>query len=197
MVSIRPWVVVGEIEERSTAEAALLRAVRAGDRTALEQLLALYERPLFTFCRDIVRHDEDAEDAVQETFLRALRALPGFRGEAAFRTWLYRIAVNVCLKSKAARLPIEPWDEARSSAILGRASPEAEAMRHLQVREALGILPPRQRAILLLKAREGWTVAEIAAGLGWSERRVEYELSKARNTLFDWQRRDAGQGAEP
>jgi RNA polymerase sigma-70 factor (ECF subfamily) len=197
MVSIRQWIVVGEIEERSTAEAALLRAARTGDRTALEQLLALYERPLFTFCRDILRHDEDAEDAVQETFLRALRALPGFRGDSAFRTWLYRIAVNVCLKSKAVRPPTEPWDEARSSAIPGRASPEAEAMRHLQVREALGILPPRQRAILLLKAREGWTVAEIAAGLGWSERRVEYELSKARNTLFDWQRRDADEGAAP
>lgn len=197
MVSIRQRVVVGEIEQRSTAEAARLRAARAGDRTALEQLLALYERPLFTFCHDILRHDEDAEDAVQETFLRALRALPGFRGDSAFRTWLYRIAVNVCLKSKAARPPTEPWDEARLLPLPGGASPEAEAVRHLQVREALGILPPRQRAILLLKAREGWTVAEIAAGLGWSERRVEYELSKARNTLFDWQRRGSDEGAEP
>src|SRR5262249_36026704 len=154
---------------RSTAEAALLRAGRAGDRTALEQLLALHERPLFTFCHDMLRHAEDAEDAVQETFLRVMRALPGFRGEAAFRTWLYRIAVNVCLKWKAARPPPEPWDEARPSAIPRAASPEAEAVRHLQVREALNILPPRQRAILLLKAREGWTVAEIAVGLGWSE----------------------------
>jgi RNA polymerase sigma factor (sigma-70 family) len=88
-------------------------------------------------------------------------------------------------------------DEARPSGILRAASPEAEAVRQLQVREALSILPPRQRAILLLKAREGWTVAEIAAGLGWSERRVEYELSKARNALFDWQQRDSGEGAEP
>jgi RNA polymerase sigma-70 factor, ECF subfamily len=196
MVSIRQWFVVGEIEERSTGEAALLRAARVGDHSALEQLLALHERPLFTFCHDILRHAEDAEDAVQETFLRALRGLSGFRGEAAFRTWLYRIAVNVCLKSKAARPPTERWDEARPSPIPGSASPEAEAVRHLQVREALSSLPSRQRAILLLKAREGWTVAEIAAGLGWSERRVEYELSKARNTLFEWQRRDSDEGAE-
>jgi RNA polymerase sigma-70 factor, ECF subfamily len=75
------------------AEAALLRAGRAGDEDALAQLLARHKRPLCALCHGILAHPDDVEDAVQETFLRALRALPGFRGDAAFRTWLFRIAV--------------------------------------------------------------------------------------------------------
>src|SRR5712691_8944143 len=80
---------------------------------ALEQLLVPYERPLHALCRGMLGHADDAEDAVQETFLRALRALPNFRGDAAFRTWLFRIAVNVCLGAKASRSPAVPWDDER------------------------------------------------------------------------------------
>jgi RNA polymerase sigma-70 factor (ECF subfamily) len=69
---------------RSTEEGLLLRAGRGGDREALDRLLAMHERALFALCRGIVGQVEEAEDAVQETFLRALRALPGFRGRRAF-----------------------------------------------------------------------------------------------------------------
>jgi RNA polymerase sigma-70 factor (ECF subfamily) len=185
-----------EDDDGLTAEAALLRAGRDGDTAALDQLLALHERSLFALCYGILGHLHDAEDAVQETFLRALRALPGFRGDAAFRTWLFRIAVNVCLGAKANRSQAVPWDDERSPALLDTASPESIALRHLRLREALGALLPRQRAILLLKEREGWSVAEIAAGLGCKERQVEYELAKARRALVAWRRREAGEGEE-
>src|SRR6266536_3146105 len=89
------------VQENAAAEATLLQAGRAGDRAALEQLLALHKRPLYALCRGMLGHADDAEDAVQETFLRALRALPQFRGDAAFRTWLFRIAVNFCLRGTA------------------------------------------------------------------------------------------------
>jgi RNA polymerase sigma-70 factor (ECF subfamily) len=176
------------------AEAALLRAGRAGDRAALEQLLALHQRPVYALCYGILGHVEDAEDAVQETFLRALDALPRFRGEAAFRTWLFRIALNFCLRWKSARRPahVLPPEEAPADAEI--ASPETIALRHLRLQEALSGLLPRQRAILLLKEREGWSVPEIAAGLGWSANRVEYELYKARRALVEWRRRDASEG---
>jgi RNA polymerase sigma-70 factor (ECF subfamily) len=186
---------VGEIEEGASGEAALLRAGRAGDRAALDQLLALHERALFTFCYQLLQHAQDAEDAVQETFFLALRGLAGFREDAALRTWLFRIALNVCLRWKASRPHTEPWDEERSHA--SSTSPEAIVLRHLRVREALSVLLPRQRAILLLRAREGWSVGEIAAALGWRERRVEYELAKARRALFAWRRQEAGEGDEP
>jgi RNA polymerase sigma-70 factor, ECF subfamily len=181
-------------EEEPAAEAALLRAARAGDPVAMEQLLALHQRSLYTLCHGILGHPDDAEDAVQETFLRALTALSRFRGEAAFRTWLFRIALNLCLRWKSARRTPERWEGNEAPSAPDTASPETLALRHLRLREALGALLPRQRAILLLKEREGWSVPEIAAGLGWSPNRVEYELYKARRALVEWRRREAGEG---
>jgi RNA polymerase sigma-70 factor (ECF subfamily) len=196
MVDIPGWLAVGETEGGAAEERALLRAGQAGDRRALEQLLAPQKRPLLALCYGILGHPDDAEDAAQETLLRALRALPGFRGEAAFRTWLYRIAVNVCLNRKRGAPPPEPWDEERPPTPPLTASPEAIALRRLRVLEALQLLPPRQRAILLLKEREGWSVAEIAAAMRWNRIRVKNELSKARRVLIEW-RREAGEGDQP
>ena len=66
-------------------------------------------------------------------------------------------------------------------------------MRHLEIREALAALLPRQRALLLLKEREGWSIAEIAGALRWSERHVRYELSKTRQALLMWRRQGSGE----
>src|SRR5262249_5123638 len=115
-----------------------------------------------------------------------------------FRTWLFRIAVNVCLQWKAAARreadtrSSEPWDEAARTAVPEVASPERLALRHLQVMEALRSLLPRHRAILLLRALEGWSVPEPAAALHWNEKRVRNELYKARRALADWRRNAAG-----
>jgi RNA polymerase sigma-70 factor, ECF subfamily len=183
------------------AEAALLRAGQAGDRAALERLVTLHKRPLYTLCRGILANADDAEDAAQETFLRALRALPRFRGDATFRTWLFRIAVNVCLQWKAAARREadsrsgEPWDEGIAPPAPDSASPERIALRHLQVMEALRSLLPRHRAILLLRELEGWSVPEIAAALHWNEKRVRNELYKARRALAEW-RRGVAEGDE-
>jgi RNA polymerase sigma-70 factor (ECF subfamily) len=189
------------IEYGSPAEAALLQAALSGDRAALGRLLGLYKQPLYALCRGVLGHAEDADDAVGETFLRALRALPGFRGDAAVRTWLFRIAVNVCLEWKRARRPTEPWDEAHPATAAWRdhaslPSPEVAALRRLRVIEALHTLPPRHRAILLLKELEGWSVAEIGAALRWNENRVRNELSKARRALAEWRRREENEGDE-
>jgi RNA polymerase sigma-70 factor (ECF subfamily) len=176
-------------------ERALLRAGRAGDPAALERLLALHKRSLYALCRGILGHAEDAEDAVQETFLRALRGLSRFRGDAAFRTWLFQIAVNLCLDWKASRRPAEPWDEEQCGLVSEAPSPEAIALRRMRISEALSSLLPRHRALILLKAREGWSVAEIAVAMRWNEKRVENELSKARRALVEWRRSaDGGEG---
>ena len=185
-----------ETTEAPVTEAHLLRAGQAGDRMALEQLLVPYERPLYALCRGILGHADDAEDAVQETFLRALRALPGFRGDSAVRSWLYRIAMNVCLDRKRSHQPTEPWDEDRLPVSSPSHSPESIALRHLRVLEALDSLLPRQRVILLLKELEGWSVCEIAAAMRWNEKKVYNELYKARRVLAEWQRRDAAEGEE-
>src|SRR3954447_21982165 len=113
MLEIGERAAVEETQGASTTEAALIRAGLAGDRTALEQLLAPHERALIAFCYGILGQAEDAEDAAQETVLRALRGLSSFRGEAAFRSWLFQIAVNLCLRWKSQRRPTEVWDEER------------------------------------------------------------------------------------
>lgn len=194
LVGVQGWLAVSERESGAVAEAALLRAGRAGDAAALEQLLGLHKQALVAFCRGILGHAEDAEDAVQETFLQALHGLAGFRGEAAFRTWLFRIAVNICLRWKATRRLTEPWDEERELPPSGAASPETIAVGRLRLLEALGSLPPRHRVILLLKEWEGWSVAEIARAMRWNPIRVKNELSKARRTLLEWRQQERAEG---
>jgi RNA polymerase sigma-70 factor (ECF subfamily) len=196
MAGLQGWAVACDIAGEPAGEAALLRAGQAGDRAALERLLAPHKGPLFALCYGILGDADDAEDAAQETFLRVLRGLARFRGDASFRTWLFRIAVNLCLNWKRDRRPTEPLDEARVLLSLPDDSPETLALRHLQMREALGTLRPQQRAALLLKEREGWNVAEIGAALRWNKKRVENELYRARRALVDWQQA-TDEGEEP
>jgi RNA polymerase sigma-70 factor, ECF subfamily len=196
MVTLRGWVTVGEDERGQAAEAALLRAGRAGDCAALEQLLAPHKRPLVALCYGILGHPDDAEDAAQETFLRALRALPRFRGDAAFRTWLFRIALHVCLNWKRNHHPTELLDETRARPPHDADSPETIVLRQLEVTEALNALRPAYRAVLLLKEWEGWSVAEIGAALRWNEKQVENALYRARRALVDRWRREESPGGE-
>jgi RNA polymerase sigma-70 factor (ECF subfamily) len=140
-------------------------------------------------------HTDDAEDAVQETFLRALRALDRFRGEAALRTWLYRIAVNVCREWARSRPPIDPErpSSAESASLHDTApSPEEIVVRQMRILEALQTLPPQRRALLLLREVEGWSIGEIAAALSCSKKRVENELYRARCALAAWRRTETG-----
>ena len=196
-MSVQPWFLsVSECDERAGREAALIRAGQAGDRAALEELLAGYERPLLAFCRGILGPREDAEDAVQDALLRALRALPRLReGPITFRGWLFKIALHVCLDRKSARRPTELFDEERSAAGSETVSPEVIALRRLQIADGLASLPPVRRAVFLLKVVEGWNVEEIAAVAGWKPKRVYNELYKARCALAEWRGRTAEEGA--
>ena len=191
MVSQRWLCTVGEIQGRPTAEAALLQAGRAGDRGALDELLALHERRVLAVCRGILGHAEDAEDAAQETFFRALCALPRFRGDASFLTWLLRIAVNVSLNWKRSRHPTEPLDVEDPSLLVDPTSPEDIVLLRLEIHEALSGLPPHRRAVFLLREQEGWDVTEIGTAMGWNVKRVYNELFKARRALNEWQARRA------
>jgi RNA polymerase sigma-70 factor, ECF subfamily len=185
---------VGEIERGAAAEVALARAALAGDRQALDQLLAPHERPLLALCHGMLGQSDDAEDAAQEALLRALRALSSFRGDAAFRTWLFRIGVNVCLNWKRDHRPTQRLDEEQPGGPRVTASPETVALQRLRVGEALRELPPRHRVVFLLKVLEGWSVAEIAAAMGWNRVRVQNDLARARRILAAWRQRNGEEG---
>jgi RNA polymerase sigma-70 factor (ECF subfamily) len=149
--------------------------------------VARFERhrvELTALCRRMLGATE-AEDAVQETFIRAWRGGESFEGRASLRSWLHRIAVNVCLdildgRKRLAR-PVEPVeaiaDESAEQAVLAR-----ERVR-LAFVAAVQHLPPRQRAVLILREVLRWRASEVAELLGTSVPSVNSALQRARATL--------------
>lgn len=163
----------------------LRRAYEAGDRAALERILAPHEKPLYRVCLGILADRDEAEDAVQEAFLRALRSLGSFRGDSAVRTWLHRIAVNVCLEWRRARRPAATLSDLADCPSTD-GDPAMAALNRMHVMEALASLRPHQRAVLVLQAVEGYSMSEIAETLRWTPKKVENELYRARQALARW-----------
>jgi RNA polymerase sigma-70 factor (ECF subfamily) len=128
----------------------------------------------------------DAEDAVQETLLRAWRASGRFEGRASLRTWLYRIATNVCLDAlgRSARQPV-PVEEVPEPEVDPRLEPDpsdralARENARYAVLAAIGLLPPRQRAVLLLRDVLSWRATEVADLLGTTTAAVNSALQRA------------------
>src|SRR5215475_10753031 len=100
--------VAGRGEERAASqggEADAIAASQRGEREAFDELVLRYQRDVYRLCYRYVNNHEDANDLAQEVFLKAYRAIGGFRGDSSFSTWLYRIAVNTCLNFRSARKP--------------------------------------------------------------------------------------------
>ena len=176
----------------AVAETELIRSGLAGDQQALSALLTRYERPLYLLCRGMLRHSEDAEDAVQETLLKALNALATFRFHSSFRTWLFRIAIRSCLDRKQSKRADPAWSEVSPDTVSPTHSPETTVLRQMRMLDALAVLQPRQRALVLLKELHGCSIAEIAETLSWNQKKVHNELSKARSVLAVWRAREEG-----
>jgi RNA polymerase sigma-70 factor (ECF subfamily) len=169
------WQVVGMHNSRDEEERE--KTVLSGDPSALLPLLQSHEGALLALCRRMLGHAEDAEDAVQETFLRAIRNLHHFQHKSQLRSWLYRIAVNICIDKRRRQRPESPLEEALLQT--SHASAETEALAGLRLEQALQQLSGRRRAIFLLKEVEGWTAAEIAETLRCRTSLVYYELREA------------------
>jgi RNA polymerase sigma-70 factor (ECF subfamily) len=179
-------------------EASLLEALRAGDDHAFEALVRQHGGRMFAVCRRILRSDEDAQDAVQEAFVSAFRALPSFAGSCLLGTWLHRIAVNASLmrlRSKRRRpeesiedlLPafkddghaaVEPRDFSPSALQLVE-SGETRAF----VRACIDRLPDIYRVVVLLRDIEELDTSETAAVLDVTEGVVKVRLHRARQAL--------------
>ena len=166
---------------------ALARAAAAGDTVAFE---VLYRRHAARVHGVVLRlagwQHARAEDLVQEAFIRAWQALPGWRGEAAFGTWLHRLAVNVALMDLRARRSRPVLDGDDDDAL--ESLPAADAAGHgpglaLDLERAVAGLPPRARAVLVLHDVEGWTHGEIAAALDMAEGSSKSQLHRARGLL--------------
>ena len=186
-----------------SADEALLAAATAGDESAFGALAARHRRERHVHCYRMLGSFEEAEDLVQETFLRAWRSREAFAGGPFFRAWLYRIATNACIdarRSSARRLHSVgsfaevPWLQPYPDRLLDEiAPPDAEPDAALVARETIEltyiaviqVLPPRQRAVLLLRDVLEWSARETADLLEMSVPAVNSALQRARATLRD------------
>jgi RNA polymerase sigma-70 factor, ECF subfamily len=176
----------------------LVEKIKNGDYQAFEALVTRYESKVYRLAIRMLRNQQDAEDALQETFLQVHRGLPGFEGRSAFSTWLFRLATNVCLMKIRHRetepsklLPLEDylprqdsgeipqmvdWTIRPEEALLSKESRE-------KMMEPLEKIPPEYRAVFILRDMEGFSNAETGESLGISIAAVKSRLHRARLAL--------------
>ncbi len=176
---------------------ALIEAARAGVAAAIEDLVRRYQTPLYNFTLRMSRNAEDAQDALQETFLAMFRSIGEFRGESRFTTWLFQIAAHACLKQRrrgaydprpGQELSLDELLQFRATGgFLELADPSENAERALlrdelfaQVEAAIKMLPPDYRVVLLLRDAEGFSTEEAAAILKLSPPTMKSRLHRAR-----------------
>ena len=157
-------------------------AAQRGDREAFGGLVRLHHQRAYAVARAIVTVHEDAEDAVQEAFLRAYQALDRFHPGQAFGAWLNRIVANAALDI-ARRRKVRATDELHDAFAAAFHDPgESDELRR-RLREALGALPSRMRSVLVLHDVEGFAHAEIGRMLGIPEGTARSDLYHARQRL--------------
>jgi RNA polymerase sigma-70 factor (ECF subfamily) len=204
-------VIASDAGETARSDMQELAAALVGDQDAFQRLVEPHRRELHLHCYRLLGSMADAEDAVQETMLRAWRSMGSFEGRSAFRAWLYRIATNVCLtrgvrrRPEPARPPLLAKETASASAdepainlspypddLLDQIeAPWGDPAAIYDLREsvqvaflaAVQLLPPRQRAVLILHDVLGWSLREVARALDATVASVNGALGRARTHL--------------
>ncbi len=173
------------------ADALLVREAQAGSRAAFDMLVLKYQRRVERLLARSVRDPADVADLCQDTFLAAYRALPAFRGESAFYTWLYRIAINAAQRHRARSRPEQPLTDDEGTFVTDLAptddaTPEAVlASRQLAqgLDEAVDGLVDEQRRALLLREVDGLSYDEIADLMNCPPGTVRSRIFRAREAL--------------
>ena len=180
------------------ADQRLVERVQAGDPLAFDALAAKYQRKLNRLLSRYIRDHAEVEDVVQETFLKAYRALPSFRGESAFYTWLYRIGINTAknyLAAKGRRAPTTTEvdaDEAETfeeASLLHDINTPERILQSKQIGQTINIamqsLPEELRNAIMLREIEGLSYEEIAAEMGCPIGTVRSRIFRAREAVAE------------
>jgi RNA polymerase sigma-70 factor (ECF subfamily) len=173
---------------RTDPDVQLMLAFKAGDERAFHDLFEKYKKQVVNYCYRFCGHRAVAEELAQEAFLRIYKAAPRYRPKARFRTWLFKIAANVCLneiRRPVYRQQLESLDQLpeRDS---GQAGPDIElanAERRRMVHQAIRDLPDQQRVALLLRVEGEFSYKEIAAQIGRSVNHVKTLIHRGRLAL--------------
>ena len=177
-----------------TDEQLLIDRAQQGDGDAFRQLVERSNRTVYRLAYDLTGNRHDAEDLSQEVFVRAYRALPGFRREAKWSTWIYRITVNICLDHREARSGkrVEyrediddelPLDAGRSAAAIMPDTETEAGMIHEHIERALGRLSPKERSVFVLRHYHDLPLREIAETMQIAEGTVKSHLFRALQRL--------------
>jgi RNA polymerase sigma-70 factor (ECF subfamily) len=160
----------------------LIRRARRGDQRAFAAVIRLYDRDLRALAYRVLGDRDRMDDALQEAYLSAFRALPRFRGEAGLATWLYRIVYNACLDELKRQRNVVPLERIRDRPDPRPGIAETVAARS-RLEEALAELPPPDRAAVLLVDAYGFDYGSAAEILGVPEGTVGSRLNRARAIL--------------
>lgn len=198
----------GEAAGRLT-DTELIHRTQAGDMRSLETLMRRHNRTLYRTARAILRDDAEAEDVVQEAYLKAYKALASFRAESKLSTWLVRITANEALmrrRKNARTAMVVPMDAASGAgepqwedSMSEEAGPESDALRGEMRRlleKRIDALPDGYRAVFVLRALEELTVEETAAALDIPEPTVRTRYFRARGLLRESLARDVDRSLE-
>jgi RNA polymerase sigma-70 factor (ECF subfamily) len=176
----------------STDEELVARSIR-GDADSFNQLVLRWERPIYALAYRTIGREEDARDVCQETFLRAFRALPRFRGQAKFSSWIYRIALNLChdwVRRERRAGFVQPSEDVNLMDLAAAEEPsesiEDLVARRDQIRvieRAMALLPEEQRTAIVLKEYHGLTFQEIADLMGCPLSTVKTRLYQGLSVL--------------
>jgi RNA polymerase sigma-70 factor (ECF subfamily) len=185
---------------------SLVQRVQRGDKSAFDLLVLKYQHKVVKLVMRYVRSQAEAEDVAQEAFIKAYRALPQFRGDSAFYTWLYRIAINTAKNVVASRdrspivYDLDQSDREATYELQGRmkdsATPEALAMTEeirSTVNRAIEALPVDLRTAIVLRELEGMSYEEIAAAMECPVGTVRSRIFRAREAI-DAKLRDVFEG---
>jgi RNA polymerase sigma-70 factor, ECF subfamily len=182
------------MSERSTDQ-ELVRRAQGGDRRAFDLLVLKYQQKVANLIGRYIRDPSEVLDVTQDAFLKAYRALDGFRGESAFYTWLYRIAVNTVKNHLVAQGRRPPGDDleagvAEQMDLGGRLRENATPERHLlsdeiarTVQQALDALPDDLRTAIVLRELEGMSYEEIANAMDCPIGTVRSRIFRAREAI--------------
>lgn len=178
----------------NNVDQALVKRVQGGDKKAFDILVLKYQRKIISLVSRFVRDHSEAQDVAQETFLKAYRALPKFKGESAFYTWLYRIAINTAknfLVAQDRRPPTDDVDATEAEQYVGASMNELDTPERLlqtdeiklTIHNAIMNLPEDLRVAITLRELEGMSYEEIAQAMSCPVGTVRSRIFRAREAI--------------
>jgi RNA polymerase sigma-70 factor (ECF subfamily) len=167
-------------------DSQLVARAQEGDLPAFEELVKKYQREIYSLAYRMVTDPEEAKDLTQQAFLQAFVHIRGFRHQAQFRTWLFRIAINQCYNYLKSKKKFGDPVDSEEFILVGDGSPEEDVVnqeQHRRLYRALGRLPAKQRAVITLKLEQGLSYEEISKVLGGTAGAARVNYCQALKTL--------------